>query len=120
MSKADKLRISDYLLHILQAIDRINRYTGDMPEEEFYNDEKTQDAVIRNLEIIGEASRNLERYHSDFAAEHTNIKWGIAYEMRNVLAHGYFLVDTEIVWKTIKKDLPCMVEHISPLLNATQ
>ena len=73
--------------------------------------------MIRNFEIIGEASRNNERYHSDFAAEHPEVKWVIAYEMRNFLAHGYFMVDMGIVWKTIKNDLPGMVEQILPLVK---
>jgi len=68
--------------------------------------------------IIGEASRNIERYHPDFAAEHLDIPWGIAYEMRNALAHGYFVVDMEIVWKTIQNDLPYMAEQIFCLAKA--
>jgi len=118
MSKAEKLRIHDYLTHILEAIERINRYIGHMGEDEFDQDEKTQDAVIRNFEIIGEASRNIERYHPSFAAEHSDIPWGIAYEMRNALAHGYFMVDMEIVWKTIQNDLPYMAEQILRLSKA--
>jgi len=113
MSKTDKLRIQDYLNHIVEAIERINRYVGNMSEDDFMCDEKTQDAVIRNFEIIGEASRNIERYHPDFAGEYQNIPWGIAYEMRNALAHGYFMVDMQIVWKTIKNDLPNMAKLIS-------
>jgi uncharacterized protein with HEPN domain len=117
MSRAENYRIHDYLGHILEAIERINRYVGAISEDEFLEDEKTQDAVIRNFEIIGEASRNIERYHPDFAREHAHISWGSAYEMRNVLAHGYFMVDKEIVWKTIKNDLPNMAKQISRLLS---
>jgi uncharacterized protein with HEPN domain len=117
MSRAEDFRINDYLGHILEAIERINRYVGTINEDEFLEDEKTQDAVIRNFEIIGEASRNIERYHPDFAREHSHIPWGVAYEMRNFLAHGYFMVDTEIVWKTIKNDLPNMAEQISRLMS---
>jgi uncharacterized protein with HEPN domain len=112
MSKADELRVMDYLCHIIDAIQRINRHIGTMDLDTFLRDEKTQDAVIRNLEIIGEAARNIERYHPDFAAEHAFVPWGIAYEMRNVLAHGYFMVDLEIVWKTIHNDLPVLAEQI--------
>jgi uncharacterized protein with HEPN domain len=115
MSRAQELRIKDYLNHILEAIERINRYLGNMDEEEFLRDEKTQDAVIRNFEIIGEASRNIERRHPDFAAEHSDVPWGIAYEMRNALAHGYFMVDMGIVWKTIQIDLPQMAVRIQEL-----
>jgi uncharacterized protein with HEPN domain len=112
MSKGDQLRVADYLDHILQAIQRINRYTEDMTEVAFLQDEKTQDAVIRNFEIIGEASRNIERYHPEFAAAHPDIPWGVTYEMRNALAHGYFTVDLEIVWKTIQNDLPRFGQQI--------
>jgi uncharacterized protein with HEPN domain len=118
MSRADQLRAKEYLNHILEAIERINRYSNGMDEEEFLLDEKTQDAVIRNFEIIGEASRNIERYHPVFAAEHSDIPWGIAYEMRNALAHGYFMVDMGIVWKTIQNDLPGMAEQIENIANA--
>jgi uncharacterized protein with HEPN domain len=117
MSKSDKLRVSIYLSHILEAIERINLYTAGMHEEDFSQDEKTQDAVIRNFEIIGEASRNIERYHPEFAAKHSHVPWGIAYEMRNVLAHGYFMVDIGIVWKTIHNDLPGLAFKIKRLLN---
>lgn len=59
MSKADALRLPEYLSHIIEAIERIHRYVSDMSEVDFLADEKTQDAVIRNFENIGEASRSL-------------------------------------------------------------
>lgn len=112
MNTTRALRIPDYLDHILQAISRIKNYTHDMTAATFLHDEKTQDAVIRNIEIIGEAARNIERNHPDFANQHAGVPWGTAYEMRNVLAHGYFKVDFEIVWKTIEKDLPELEKKI--------
>ena len=117
MSRADGLRVRDYLQHILQAIERINRYVGNISMDEFLQDEKTQDAVIRNFEIIGEASRNIEHYHSDFATAHPEVPWGIAYEMRNALVHGYFMVDMEIVWKTIQNELPDMADLFLRLME---
>jgi uncharacterized protein with HEPN domain len=95
-------RLPDYLGHISEAIERIQRYTGDLSESAFLQSDIAQDAVIRNLEIIGEASRNIERNHADFAAAHPELPLGVAYEMRNALAHGYFKVDLSIVWKTIQ------------------
>ena len=65
-----------------------------------------QDAVIRNLEIIGEASRNIEQRYPEFAGAHPELPLASAYEMRNVLAHGYFKVDLTVVWKTLEGDLP--------------
>lgn len=118
MSRADELRVRDYLDHILEAIERIDRYVGSMNEPEFQRDDKTQDAVIRNFEVIGEACRNVERYHPDFASRYPEVPWSIAYEMRNALAHGYFLVDMEVVWRTIHSDLPGMAEQVQRLLEA--
>lgn len=116
MSRADALRIPDYLGHINEAIVRIHRYVEDLSEIDFLNDEKTQDAVVRNFEIIGEAARNIERHHPAFAAEHDEVPWSLLYTMRNRVAHGYFKVDFELVWKTIHADLPSLREQILALL----
>ena len=102
----DQQRLTDYLAHIAEAIERIDRYTGDMDEVAFLNDELVQDAVIRNFEIIGEASNNIEKLYPDFAAAHPELPLSFAYQMRNAVAHGYFKVDFEIVWKTIHRSLP--------------
>ena len=118
MSKADALRLSDYLEHILEAIERIYRYIEHVDEVTFLQDEKTQDAVIRNFEIIGEASNNIKKYHTEFAIQHSEIKFNFAYEMRNALAHGYFTVDLEIVWQTIHNDLPELYKQIQALIKS--
>ena len=94
--------------HILEAIDNIQVYTACSDLAEFMADRKTQDAVIRNLEVIGEACNNIAKNHPDFAGQHAAVPWGIAYEMRNALAHGYFNVDSTIVWQTIQNDLPAL------------
>lgn len=103
--KRDQQRLPDYLGHILEAIERIGRYTDDIDENSFLQDEMAQDAVIRNLEIIGEASHNIERDYPEFAAAHPELPLAFAYQMRNAVAHGYFKVDLEIVWKTLQNDL---------------
>ena len=90
-------RLPDYLDHILEAIDRIQEYVEDIAEPEFLTNTLIQDAVIRNLEVIGEASKNIERRHPAFANQHPEIPWAIIYAMRNRMAHGYFKVDLEIV-----------------------
>jgi len=110
-------RVQDYLGHILEAISRIGRYTEDLTESAFLEDEMVQDAVIRNFEIIGEAARNVERDSPDFAARHSDIPWTLIYTMRNRAAHGYFSVDLEIVWKTIHQDLPELAMKIGTLLD---
>lgn len=113
-----QLRLSDYLRHILEAIERVERYTADMTEAAFLENEMAQDAVIRNFEIIGEASRNIERRYPEITARRPGIPWGSAYEMRNALSHGYFKVDLEIVWKTVRADLPDMRSQVRSLLHS--
>ncbi len=102
----DQQRVASYLAHILEAIERIGRYTEAMDGTEFLNNALVQDAVIRNFEVIGEASNNIEKHHPDFAAAHPELPLSFAYQMRNAVAHGYFKVDFEIVWQTIQRDLP--------------
>ena len=111
------VRAVDYLKHILQAVGRIERYTADMSEHNFLASELAQDAVIRNFEIIGEASRNIERNCPEFAAAHPDLPLLNAYEMRNALAHGYFRVDLEIVWKTIQNDLDSLRHQINAIVK---
>ena len=101
----DEQRLGDYLRHILQAIDRIQGYTGDIDQSGFLANEMVQDAVIRNFEVIGEASHNIETRFPEFAANHPELPLAVAYQMRNAVAHGYFKVDLEIVWKTIQTEL---------------
>ena len=73
--------------------------------------------VIRQLEIVGEACRNIERDHPDFAAAHPELPLAFAYEMRNALSHGYFKVDLAIVWKTIETDLPELYARVGSILG---
>ncbi len=116
MSRAQALRIADYLQHVLEAIANIQDYTTGMDLDAFMGDRKTRDAVIRNLEVIGEACNNVSKNHSAFAAQHAEVPWGFAYEMRNALSHGYFTVDHVIVWQTIQQDLPKLKTQVSNLL----
>ena len=110
MTKA--LRVPDYLSHILRAIERIGRYTAGMDEGGFLYSELVQDAVIRNIEIIGEAANNILRVAPEFAAQHGDVPWQVMYTMRNRVSHGYDKVDLEIVWKTIQSDLPGLQSQI--------
>ena len=118
MSRADLQRLGDYLRHILEAIDNIQNYTAGMDLAAFRADRKTQDAVIRNLEVIGEACNNVAKNHPAFASSHSSVPWGFAYEMRNALSHGYFAVDLDIVWRTTQQDLPGLrvqIQQFKPL-----
>ncbi len=113
----DESRLLGYLEHILQAIERIQRYTEDIDEAAFFQNEMAQDAVIRNFEVIGEASRNIERHYPGFATTHPELPLASAYEMRNALAHGYFNVDLNIVWKTLENDLPELQAQTQALIE---
>jgi len=104
--KRDPQRLPDYLNHILEAIERIEEYVSDLDEIAFLGNKLVQDAVIRNFEVIGEASNNIEKRFPEFVAAHPELPLTSAYQMRNAVAHGYFQVDFEILWKTIQRDLP--------------
>lgn len=110
-------RLSDYLTHIEQAIARIDIYVNRAAKEDFLRNQLLQDAVIRNLEIVGEASRNILRSYPEFAEANSGLPLKSACEMRNVLAHGYFEVDLDIVWQTIVRDLPMLAEQIRLILG---
>jgi len=111
----DRRRLPDYLDHVVEAIDRIQRYCAGMDEAVFEASEVVQDAVIRNLEVIGEASRNIEHGFPEFAAAHPELPLAVAYDMRNALSHGYFKVDLRIVWRTVQRDLAPLRERVVEL-----
>ena len=110
------LRLTDYLRHIQQAIERIERYTEEIDLENFLDDDLVQDAVIRNVEIIGEASHRILERVPEFAAAHPELPLSAAYQMRNAVAHGYLDVDMVVVWRTVVNDLPPLHERIARLL----
>jgi len=111
-------RLRDYLEHMLAAIERIAAFTSDVDKAAFLGDAKTQDAVIRNLEIIGEAAHSVLRRHAEFAELHPEIPWRLSYEMRNSVSHGYFDVDLPTIWTTIRDDLPVLEGRLSVLLRS--
>ena len=115
MTRAQAQRLSDYLAHIVDAISRIQRYVDGMTEQVLMADEKTQDAVIRNLEVMGEAARNVQTQHETFAGVHAEVPWALMYAMRNRVSHGYFQVDWALIWKTIHRDLPELRQQIEQL-----
>lgn len=110
-------RLGDYLQHILVAGERIGSYVASLDEAGFELDALRQDAVIRNLEVIGEASRNILRDHPEFVANHPGLPLAAAYEMRNVLSHAYFKVDLKIVWRTLLDELPSLMQQARAALK---
>lgn len=103
-----------YLTDIVEAIEKIERYTNGMSYEQFSDDDKTKDAVVRNLEVIGEAAKNIPGSDKN---KHSSVNWKAISGMRNKLIHEYFGVSYSIVWETIKNDLPVLKEQIEKLLD---
>lgn len=104
------LRIDD----ILEAIERIMQYTAGMTWETFSTDDKTIDAVVRNVEIIGEAARHIP---DDIVAQYPDIPWDSMRGMRNILIHEYFLVSVPILWQTVTRNLAPLVPELRRLLS---
>lgn len=115
MSKL-KLRTGDYLEHIVKATERIAHYTVDMNEAAFLVNELVQDAVIRNIEILGEAANNISKADPEFTDKYPDIPWVAIYTMRNRVSHAYFQVDLGLVWRTIQNDLPAMQRRVRALI----
>lgn len=88
-----------------------------MDESAFLKNEMAQDAVIRNFEIIGEASHNIAVHYPEFAVVHPELPLAFAYQMRNAIAHGYFDVDLEIVWKTSQNVVQGLQAQVLRLLE---
>ena len=107
----------DYLLFfhdILESIERIEEYTKEYDFKSFTQDRKTVDAVLRNLEIIGEAAKHIPE---DIRMQHPEIPWKRVIGLRNVVIHHYFGVDLSIVWVIIKKQLPELKKAVISLLG---
>ena len=118
MNDADRLRVRDYLDHMLDAIERIERYVVDVIDaDDFKRRTIVHDAVVRNLEIIGEASRNVRNADPQFVATHATIPWAAMSGMRNRITHGYFDIDLGVVWQTVRGDIPRLRVQIEALVR---
>lgn len=109
-----KKDITIFLEHILDSIDKIEEFTKDTTEEQFYNSVQLQDSVIRRIEIIGEASKNIP---DDFKKIHENIPWSEMAKTRDKLIHGYFGVDLNLTWGIVQNDLPDLKTKIRIILD---
>lgn len=98
---------------ILTAIGKVGRYTDGLDQAGFLNDEKTVDAVVRNLEIIGEASRQLP---DDFKVGHGEIPWRAITGLRNRIVHDYMGVDLPLVWHIVDSELRTLEGQIRSIL----
>jgi uncharacterized protein with HEPN domain len=112
MSERDVL----YLEHILEAIAAIERYTAG-GRTAFFADDMIQSAVIRQLEVVGEAVKNLS---DDLVSREPRMPWREAARTRDLLIHGYFRIDLEIVWNIVAHELTPLRENIRRILNASR
>lgn len=101
-----------FVSHILECIEKIEEYLKGKSKEGFLSSTQLQDAVIRRIEIIGEATRNIPE---EIQVEYPEIQWEEAKGMRNILIREYFGVDLELTWEVVKKDLPELKEKILSL-----
>lgn len=106
--------ITIFLEHIFASIESIETYTENLSKESFLNSPQVQDAVMRKLEIIGEATKNLP---DEFKNAHPEIPWRAISGMRDMLIHEYFGVDVALVWNTVQNNLPVLRNLIHKILN---
>lgn len=103
-----------YLEDIKQAIKSVETYSKGLNFDKLKNNRMAIDAIVRNLEIIGEASKNIP---SDVKKENPEVEWKKIAGLRDILAHEYFAVDLEVLWDIIVNKLPAFKKEISDLLN---
>lgn len=110
MSRGSKLYLDD----ILNAIKKISSYTKSLSFDQFTEDEKTVDAVVRNLEVLGEAVKNIPE---TLKSKYGEVEWKKIAGVRDIMIHEYFGVDTEILWDIVQNKLPILSERIQKILK---
>jgi len=103
-----------FLEDILEAIKKIRSYTADLSLESFSQDEKSMDAVVRNLEVIGEAIKNVPE---DVRVKYPDVEWKRIAGLRDILIHEYFGIDVVIIWDIIRNKLPFLETQVKQILN---
>ncbi|MCX7855683.1 MAG: DUF86 domain-containing protein [Anaerolineae bacterium] len=103
-----------YLEDICEACEKILRYTEGMGFYDFVEDERTFDAVVRNLEIVGEAARHIS---AEIRQRYPGVDWARIVALRNIVAHEYFGVDEEIIWDIVQNKIPVLLEQVRRILQ---
>ncbi len=111
-------RFPDYLEHMLEALDRIQKYTDGKSKEQFLADHLVQDAVMRNFGVLGEAANNCSKVSSTIATQYPQLPLAKIYGLRNLITHAYWTVDLEILWNVIERDIPELRDQIRSVLSS--
>lgn len=114
-AKQRHLALDDYLGHIEEAATLANGYVRNMSKDTFLTDRKTQQAVIYNILIIGEAATQLINEYPEFVAAHPDIPWREMRGIRNRMAHGYFELNLDIIWDTVTTYLDKLSHQITAI-----
>jgi uncharacterized protein with HEPN domain len=101
-----------------EAIRRVTEYTDGKSEQEFLADQLLQDAVMRNFGVLGEAANNCLKVSPGIATTYPELPFAKIYGLRNQLTHGYWIVDLEILWSVIEKDVPMLQQQIADVLKS--
>src|SRR5690606_24190760 len=104
----------DLLKHIAEEVTFVLKFTKDKNQDEVINDEVLLRAIVRSIEIIGEASKKLDE---DFKSAHPHVEWKKMAGIRDKLIHDYFGIDYDIVWNVIAEKLPVLAVHLDEILN---
>ena len=102
-----------FLEDILEAIEKVLKYTVGLSQGEFFQDEKTLDAVVRNLEIIGEAAKTIP---PEIRSRYSSVDWKRIAGLRDILIHQYFGIDSEIIWDIVQNKLPLLEKQVKQML----
>jgi len=119
MKKRD-LGSHDFLTHMLESANRVLKYTSGMSRSQFLENSMVQDAVIRNIEIIGEAANNLLEADPEYRKHDSPIPFAQIYGMRNRICHGYFSVSLEMVWDAVEVDIPGLSALLRNMLSSLE
>ena len=107
-SRHDRL----YLYDIIECCDRVADYVNGVREEDYNVNPMLQDALVRNIEVVGEAVKNLS---TEITEAHPGIAWSQIARMRDKIAHHYFRINLDVVWKTVTDDLPALRPQIAAI-----
>lgn len=111
------LRQADYLGHMLEAVRLVRGYTDGLGKTDFLADKKTQQAVVLNILVIGEAATKIADEFPKLVAQHPDVRWKDMRGMRNRMAHGYFDINLDIVWETVQQSLPVLEQQLLDILK---